>query len=385
MPIRNAPSALPTTLRFMASRLAHRLRGGAAQASSPDFRTRVDATLGRLQTQVERCDWIAVRGNDAGWIDSDVTLAADASVTLLASGRVYVSRLFDVGVGPQVGLWYRVGDTPVAKMIGSAGTLAAGAGGTLTFTAKPPGEFADRDGAFDPATPRDALAGEFLVAVIRWRGAADTALEAAARIDTELFGPALQRLRTPVNPPPGWHYLWRLGQNEIYTPAKDEHALCCHTHADVGILQFPIRRPLTDASTLSWSWLVEQLPSKLPEHTQPTHDYLSIAVEFDNGLDLTWMWSCELPVDTIFQCPLPWWDQRETHWVVRSGTADLGRWVDEKRSLLADYEQAIGGVPPKEIVAVWLISNTVFQRGEGRCSYRRILIADSDCSTLVQQ
>lgn len=351
----------------------------------PDFRTRVDAALARLQAQVERCDWIAVRGNDAGWIDTGLTIAAGASMTLLACGRVYASRLFDVGVGPQVGLWYRVGDTPVAKMIGTACTPAAGNGGTLTFAAKPPGEFADRDGAFDPATPRDALAGEFLVAVIRWRGAADAALEAAARIDAELFGPALQRLRTPVNPPPGWHYLWRLGQNEIYRPAKDEHALCCHTHADVGILQFPIRRPLTAASTLSWSWLVEQLPSKLPEHIQPTHDYLSIAVEFDNGLDLTWMWSCALPVDTIFQCPLPWWDQRETHWVVRSGTADLGRWVDEKRSLLADYEQAIGGMPPKEIVAVWLISNTVFQRGEGRCSYRRILLNDTEGSALVQE
>jgi hypothetical protein len=129
---------------------------------------------------------------------------------------------------------------------------------------------------------------------------------------------------------------------------------------------------------------VEQLPSKLAEHIQPTHDYLSIAVEFDNGLDLTWMWSASLPVDTVFQCPLPWWDQRETHWVVRSGTADLGHWLSERRMLLADYQQAIGGTPPKEIVAVWLIANSVFQRGVGKCQYREIVLEDGTGRSLVQ-
>ena len=28
--------------------------------------------------------------------------------------------------------------------------------------------------------------------------------------------------------------------------------------------------------------------------------------------------TCGLPAGTIFQCPLPWWDKRETHWVLRT-------------------------------------------------------------------
>jgi len=76
----------------------------------------------------------------------------------------------------------------------------------------------------------------------------------------------------------------------------------------------------------------------------------------------------------VFQCPLPWWDQRETHWVLRSGTQQLGQWLAERRSLLADYRAAIGGPDPQRVVGVWLIANTAFQRGVGECQYRRIVV-----------
>lgn len=383
MPIRNAPSPLPTTLRFMGARLAHRLRGGTARRN-PAFRARVERVLGRLGGAVLRCDWVEVGPTAAPWIDTGLQIPAGQATSLLADGVIHASRALDVGFGPKVGLWYRVGGGELEKIVGEASTLFSDTGGALGFTAKPPGEFATRLGAFEPSQPRSGMSGHFLVAVIQWRGDPVPALQAAAGLDPALFGPALQRLQAPVAPPAGWHYLWRLGQGEIFTPdAQDSSALCCHTHADVGILQFPVDRPLTEDSAVSWSWCVEQLPSTLPEHIEPTHDYLSLAVEFDNGLDLTWMWSVALPVDTIFQCPLAWWKERETHWVVRSGTRQLGQWVDERRNLAADYRKAIGGELPKRIVGVWLIANTVFQRGEGRCRYRAITLEDGTNRTTL--
>lgn len=381
MPTRNAPSALPTTLRYMASRLQRRFRGQVDVPDTAAFRSRVDAALAKLAAQVERCDWITLSGAEADWKPAGVLLRAGERVTVLAQGRVYVSRGFDVGFGPQVGLWCRVGNAPVAKVVGNGSNIGSAAGGALQLACKPSGEFADELGNFDPAVPRDPLAGEFSIAVIRWRGEAGQALRAAAEQDAELFGPVLRRSEQPLTPA-GWSPLWRLGENEIYR--QDGGALCCDTHANAGILRFPARRALTSASTLSWAWCVEQLPSQLAEHIPPTHDYLSIAVEFDNGLDLTWMWSAALPVDTIFQCPLPWWDQRETHWVVRSGTQQLGQWLNEKRDLIADYRRAIGGELPNEIVAVWLIANTAFQRGVGKCQYRGIVLADADGRVVVQ-
>ena len=383
-PLRNAPSPIPTTLRFMAARLAHRLRGGARAASLGTFRKRVDRALAEVYDLVLRHDWIEVDARNEGWTDTGLMLESGRAVTLLAEGRVLVSSALDVGFGPQVGLWHRVGDGDLDKILGRASTLRSDRPGSLYLTTKPGGEFADRRGAFDPAIPRSGLSGSFLVCAIQWRRDPAVALTQAATVDAELFGPALKRLQAPVLPPPGWHYLWRLGAGEIYSECGADHALCCHTQADVGILQFSLRRPLRASTRLSWDWKVDQLPSTLPEHLQPTHDYLSVAVEFDNGLDLTWMWSCELPVDTVFQCPLPWWDQRETHWVVRSGTQQLGQWLGERRDLLADYERAIGGPPPKHIVGVWLIANTAFQRGEGRCEYRGIRIEDEAGEVRVQ-
>jgi hypothetical protein len=365
-------------MRFMGSRLAHRMRGGTFAETADALNEQLNSALAKLGDLVSRCDWVDVKPGGDEWTDSGVDLLPGAHISLLAEGAVFVSRAFDVAITPKVGLWFRAGTEALAKIVGNGHSLEVRGGGRLRFTAKPPGEFATVDGRFESDLTRAPLSGGFRVAVIQWRLPLDESLARAATAAPSLFAPLLSRLREPVLPPQGWHYLWRLGQGEIYRPQQEGHELCCHTRGDVGILQFPLRRPLTAETTLSWDWCVEQLPSALPEHIPPTHDYLSIAVEFDNGLDLTWMWSCALPVDTIFQCPLPWWDQRETHWVIRSGHQQLGQWLGERRSLLADYERAIGGKPPKEIVAVWLIANTVFQRGEGRVRYRGIHIADRE-------
>lgn len=375
MPVRNAPLALPTALRFIGSRISHGLRGERYRPP-PDFRARVERVLAQLGDAVQRHDWVDVIPGAQSWIDTGITLPPGQSVSVMASGMLYVSRPLDVGVQPKAGLWYRVGDeAEIGKLPGNACSFREARGGALRLAARLPGAFDDRRGVAETEVGKLKFAGAFEVVVVQWKADGLDGLRAAAQMEPELFRPALKDLETPALPPAGWHYLWRLGQGQIYTPGEAAHAeLCCHTHADVGILQFPVDRPLTEDSALSWSWCVDQLPSKLPEHIEPTHDYLSLAVEFDNGLDLTWMWSVSLPVDTIFQCPLAWWKERETHWVVRSGTEQLGQWVSERRSLADDYRKAIGGELPKRIVGVWLISNSVFQRGEGKCRYRDIAL-----------
>lgn len=374
MTISQAPSAIPTTLRFMAARLVRRWRQGLPTPDA-DFRHAVDAALATLDVGAVRCDWRPLTPG-SGWTDTGVELRAGQRCSLLADGMVHLSRAFDVGFGPKVGLWFRVGNGRVGKIVGSASTFTADSDGTLQVVTKPPGEFADRHGDFDPTQKRDPMTGAFNIAVLRWQDDGEAAIARCAAVDPTHFGPLLQRLRAPVTPPAGWHYLWRLGEGEIFHSHDHggQHSLRCRTASDVGILQFPLDVPLTDATQLSWQWCVDRLPSALPEHIQPTHDYLSIAIEFDNGLDLTWMWSASLAEGTVFQCPLPWWDQRETHWVLRSGTQQLGQWLAERRSLLADYRAAIGGPDPQRVVGVWLIANTAFQRGVGECQYRRIVV-----------
>jgi hypothetical protein len=122
---------------------------------------------------------------------------------------------------------------------------------------------------------------------------------------------------------------------------------------------------------------VDELPVDLAEDTLPTHDHMSIAVEFDDGQDITYHWSASLPEGTVYRCPLPNWKARETHVVVRSGRSGLGQWLDEERDLHADYTSIIGG-PAREVVRVWLIAISLLQRGHGRCEYASIRLVSNE-------
>ena len=193
------------------------------------------------------------------------------------------------------------------------------------------------------------------------------------------------RLAAPDVPPQGWNHLWFLGQNNIYTEqlgGGDDGAghVCihCHTDQNVGILQKETPFALTPETEISWDWKVDAIPSALPEDTAASHDYISIAVEFENGRDLTYYWSRELPVGKAYWCPLPTWKDREFHVVVRSGERDLKQWLSESRNLYTDYERYMGA-PPERVVRVWFIANSLFQRIPGTADFRNIrLVNDTD-------
>ena len=379
-PQRNAPSPLPAFFAFIRSRLRLLSPPPKAASIADAFRQRLDGAIAELQEQTASCDWFEVSAGSEQWLDTGIEVRAGDSITLMADGRLYLSRPLDVSVGPKMGLWYRIGHGGMCKLPAASTVITAAESGSLQLMAAIPGAFGDPHGGFDDSMPSIPVSGQFSLAVIRWQGEVKTALEKAAEVDAELFSETLSRLQQPVKPPEGWRYFWRLGESEIFQAHAEDGSLCCHTHADGGILQFPVDIPLEDDLQFSWQWCVDQLPSQLPEHIQPTHDYLSIAIEFDNGLDLTYMWSSNLAVDTIFQCPLPWWDQREIHWVLRNDPGELGQWLDEHRNVLADYRKAIGGPLPNNLVAVWLIANSAFQRGIGECCYRNIALQSASQS-----
>jgi hypothetical protein len=87
---------------------------------------------------------------------------------------------------------------------------------------------------------------------------------------------------------------------------------------------------------------------------------MSIAIEFDNGQDLTWFWSRELEPSTIFACPLEWWNERETHMILQSGPDGLGEWFTHVRNISDDYQAGVNHDLPERITAVWFIANNAF-------------------------
>ncbi len=293
---------------------------------------------------------LTVSPNDADWQPAGIEVAAGQSFTVDARGAIWMSRALALGFEPRMALWVRIGGrAPIQKLIGNRTTFIAWADGPVELFLKGLSEWASDAGDLLPGK-RSGLTGEVVATVAVWPG--------MSRADE-------------TGAPADWHYLWRLGEGRIFADTPD--GIEVTTHGDVGILQLACDVPLAEATRLDWSWRVDELPSRLPEDLQPTHDYLSIAVEFENGQDLTYMWSAGLPQGHVFRCPLNWWCERETHWVLRSGTAGLGQWFDESRSLAADCRQVYGHVPER-VVRVWLIANSVFQRRTGRARFRDIRV-----------
>ena len=170
--------------------------------------------------------------------------------------------------------------------------------------------------------------------------------------------------------------------NYFPDPQNSVVAIGCYTHEEATNLQKDAVLPFTPETCLRWSWKMDQLPSQVREDSLQTHDYLSLAVEFDNEQDLAYYWSAELPPGTAYRCPIPKWSTRETHVVLHSGTAGLGQWLQEERNLYADYQRWVGK-PPARILRIWLIALSMFQHGEGQGEYGAIEFLTGDQVVIV--
>lgn len=374
-------------------------KNGKADApmSGDDFRAQAQPLIDAAAEHIAEAAFIDLPPSRMPWTSTDIVLEDGDEVTLLSVGRLWLSRGLDIWVGPQFQVWGRVGETGEVfngtreSMTVTASDTGA-TGGRLYLGGQFPGQFSEKTGRMMPdLNAYEGADGEFTVLAIRWRGSATAGLAAMAQAGdvNGLVSGERDRLEKPDTPPAGWSHLWFLGQNDIYTEqsgtndSPDDHAcIHCHTDKNVGILQKETPFELTPDTQISWDWKVDAIPSALPEDTAASHDYISIAVEFENGRDITYYWSNDLPIGKAYWCPLPTWKDREFHVVVRSGEGDLKKWLSEKRNLYTDYEQYMGA-PPERIVRVWFIANSLFQRIPGTADFRNIQLANKSDSLRV--
>ena len=368
--------------RRQAVTIGRAIHAGRARAkSAPQQVPPVNGTALRdLVGQVAAtAEFVEIPVNRPPWTTTSLRAAAGEQVTWLAWGFGYIVRWLGIGAGPPNLLHARVGGGAVRASARDTFTFTAEGNGNVELASLFPGEIRADGSIATDRIPYRMMSGSLAAVVARWAPGTDPreALDAIADRDPSgLCAAKSARLADPPKPPPGWHDHPLLAPAEVYVPS--DRGMAAHVHETVGIVRRPAEAPLTSTLRLRWSWRLDALPSELPEDTALTHDYLSVALEFDDGQDLTWHWSCALPEGFAYRCPLDHWRHRETHVVVRSGTADLGRWVDEERPVLADHEVAIGGPPPARVVRAWLISVGFFQRGEGRGEFGRIELVDGE-------
>lgn len=371
--------------------LLRKLKGQQSPAHDLSaFQSEVDALIAQIDnSHLKAAQWVTLSATQAPWFGSGITLEAGEEITVFAEGRVYANKALDIWLEPTMQLWFKLGDDgDIFRGTRQSHSFSANKSAELLLGNYFPNDWQDLQGQRQQDDKiYQSNSGETRILIIRWQGKAVEGLEALlAKGDSDgRIANELQRLSAAPTAPTGWHYLWNLGPAEIYQQQDNsEHGTCirCHTHKNVGILQYPLDIALDEHCEISWQWLLQQLPATLREDSLPSHDYLSLAVEFDNGRDISYYWSNNLAEGYGFDCPLPNWQGKEYHVVVRSGQQGLGQWLGERRNLYSDYQHYMG-TPPKRIVAVWLIANSIFMRGHGICEYADIVLHHNNQQTRV--
>lgn len=297
---------------------------------------------------------IAFSDTSVGWINTDLTVEAGETILFQTEGLWEIEGL---RLQARSVIWYRVGDQGNAYNLAANRFLFTSEGsGDLYVTVRPVGIYWD--------SPQGAYPAEF---------------DALPGLDTGL---SLRIFQNPdeklaiQEPPQGFSYHFNLGQSEAWSDGTvdGQYTVFGEPKDDMGIIKAELDLPISADTVFSFEWNYQAMPAAMAETNIPGHDYLSVALEFENGQDLTWMRSKFLPAGEHFRCPLPWWDERETHFVVEDASSPLATWQTHQRNVLADYAAAVPGDLPQRIVGVWFIANNVFAKQPARALFRNVKI-----------
>ncbi|WP_245283959.1 DUF3047 domain-containing protein [Bradyrhizobium sp. Cp5.3] len=325
-----------------------------------------------------------INAGDLPWTDLGLDAAQGQQVTFLLTGRMWLSREHDLWFNPGLIFHARTrGLRPMYIPMLNTGTMTASHDGPIEV-ARSAAEWASEDGVLQTPPEIYKKADVRITGIaLLWRGNARVGIKSLlAHGDVgDLLASELARLERGRKLPAGWSNLLGFGGGQEVFNRDENGEITCDSAGSASIIERPLSISLASGPRLGWRWKIDQLPSAAAEDQAPTHDYLSIGVKFEDGQDLTYIWSEHLPQGMVFRCPLANWKPIETHMVVRSGKAELGTWQAFERDIAADYSVHIGG-PAKSISHVWLLAITPFQRRKGTCRYADIKISTADNAVL---
>jgi hypothetical protein len=141
--------------------------------------------------------------------------------------------------------------------------------------------------------------------------------------------------------------------------------------AKIDVKQYPI---------LEWRWRAILLPTGADSRRAATDDQAAqvyvVFPRFPTAVRsriLGFIWDSSAPIGSIFPSASA---SIVTYVVVRSGSADLGRWIVERRNVLEDYRRVFGADPAEaaEVVSIGIDSNDTRSKAEaymGEILFRR--------------
>jgi len=156
----------------------------------------------------------------------------------------------------------------------------------------------------------------------------------------------------------GWQPKVFAGKTRYALQSVDNRVvLYADSRATASGLYFRTHVDLARTPYLNWSWKIDGLLLGHDERTKSGDDYPArLYVVFSGGLmfwrtrAIDYVWSGNQPVDSDWANPFT---ANARMVAVHAGPADVGRWVNEKRNVMADYRRLFGSVPgPVDAVAL---------------------------------
>ncbi len=171
--------------------------------------------------------------------------------------------------------------------------------------------------------------------------------------------------------PPGWQLVKRFGSPDIRSLRDGTIAAIAMRSSNTSYgLQKRLGVDLGAYPELTWKWRVDALPAGGDFRRGPVDDQAAqLYIAFSLTRVIGYIWDTSAPAGTIGDVqgtpPLV----RARVIVLRSGIADSGRWLTEKRDLVADYRLAFGEEPPKKAIGIRLHINSQHTGGTAACAF----------------
>jgi hypothetical protein len=181
--------------------------------------------------------------------------------------------------------------------------------------------------------------------------------------------------------PPGWRLeTWGRSGDVDIAVVEDEgrHALRLRSAADRVMIARDVRGQVDLAKTpvLEWRWKAVTLPVGGDARRRETTDQAAqVYVAWPRfpallrSRVLGYVWDTTVPAGTMLPSRKT---GTVTFFVLRSGPADLGRWLTERRNVREDFERAYGEAPPEGPAAVSLSTDANDTRSTAAALYGRI-------------
>ena len=188
--------------------------------------------------------------------------------------------------------------------------------------------------------------------------------------------------------PSGWRHYETLGGRPAYdfTVVEDEgrRALLLKSHDDHSTIAKEIRVDLRATPILEWTWKIVRLPEGADIRRRETSDLTGhlfvVWPRFPGPLRsrlVGYVWDASAPAETMQRSRKK--TGMVTFFVTRSGTANLNRWLTERRNVYEDYRRAFGEDPESpSAVAISIDTNDTHSEAEALIGRIRFTTGSAD-------